>query len=100
MVEKPVEKSLQHHSFDGLHKAQILPPVAHPVPQIISPLVVESFHPKLRFRLGFALISAVLIDCIQLGFFPLFAPGFFSIADDLLDSVAFLWFWLLIGWHW
>jgi hypothetical protein len=42
----------------------------------------------------------VLTDCIQIGFFPLFAPGLVSIADDLLDCVAFLLFWRLIGWHW
>ena len=100
MAEEPEEKSSQQHSLQGLRNAQILPPVAPPVPEVISPLVVESYDPKLRLRLHFALISAVLIDCIQLGFFPLFAPGFFSIADDLLDCIAFLWFWRLIGWHW
>ena len=100
MAEEPEEKSSHRHSLEGIRNAEILPPVVQPVPQIVSPLVVKSYNPKLRLRLRFALISAVLIDCIQLGFFPLFAPGFFSIADDLLDCFAFLLFWRLIGWHW
>ena len=100
MAEEPEEKSSQQHSLEGTRNSQILPPVVQSVPEIISPLVIESYNPKFRLRLRLALISAVLIDCIQLGFFPLFAPGFFSIAEDLVDSIAFVLFWRLIGWHW
>ena len=100
MAEEPEEKASQQDSLERIGSAQIRPPVVPPVPQIISPLIVESYDPKFRLRLRVAFISAVLIDCIQLGFFPLFAPGLFSIADDLLDCIAFLLFWRLIGWHW
>jgi len=100
MAEEPEEKRSQQHSLEGTRNPQILPPVVQSVPEIILPLVIESYNPRFRFRLRLALMSAVLIDCIQLGFFPLFAPGLFSIADDLLDCIAFVLFWRLIGWHW
>ena len=100
MAGEPEEKCSQQHSLEGTCNPQLLPPIVQPVPRIIAPLVVESNNPKFSFRIRLAFVSAVLIDCIQLGFFPLFAPGFLSIADDLLDCIAFLWFWRLIGWHW
>jgi hypothetical protein len=56
--------------------------------------------PKIRGRLRLALVSAILIDCIQIGLFPFFAAGGFSVADDFLDCIAFVLFWRLLGWHW
>ena len=100
MAEEPEERRNEQHSLEGTRNPQLLPPVVQPVPRIIAPVVVESNNPKFSFRLRLAFVSAVLIDCIQLGFFPLFAPGLFSIADDLLDCIAFVLFWRLIGWHW
>ena len=98
MAQEPDERSSQPHSL--VSNPQVLPPVVSPVPHIISPLIVETHDPKLRRRLRFALVSAVLIDCIQISLFPLFSPGFLSVANDLLDCFAFLFFWRLIGWHW
>jgi hypothetical protein len=56
--------------------------------------------PKTRRRLRIALASAILIDCIQIGLFPLFIAGGFSVPDDFLDCIAFVFFWRLLGWHW
>jgi len=104
MAQDPEENSSQQQSLAGSSSPQAPPAIVNPVPQLVPPLVVEThnetYNPNLRRRHRFALISAVLIDCIQIGLFPLFAPGLLSVADDLLDSVAFLLFWRLIGWHW
>jgi hypothetical protein len=43
---------------------------------------------------------AVVADALQLAIFPLFAPGFASPAEDVVDAalaVALTW---LLGWHW
>jgi hypothetical protein len=104
MGQEPEEEASQHHSLARMSDTQVPPPIAKPVPKVIAPVIVEgsneAYDPKLRRRYRLALILAVLIDCIQIGFFPLFAPGLLSIADALLDCVAFLLFWRLIGWHW
>jgi hypothetical protein len=52
-----------------------------------------------RSRTAFALACAVIVDAIQIGLFPIFAPGFVSVADIVLDCTAFLLFWRLVGWH-
>jgi len=96
MAQQPEFKSSQPPSLNG----EVLPPVLTPVPQHVAPLIIETSNPQLRRRLRWALILAALIDSIQIAFFPLFAPGFISVADDLLDCVAFLLFWRLVGWHW
>ena len=81
-------------------ESSLLPPALTVETQIISPPVLQDYPPQLRRRHRIALIAAVLIDSIQLGLFPVFSPGFFSIANNLLDGVAFLFFWRLLGWHW
>lgn len=50
-----------------------------------------------RFRV--AMILAVLADAVQIGLFPIFGPGFLSVADVVLDVTAFIVFWRLVGWH-
>jgi hypothetical protein len=100
MAQEPELKSSQPPSLEGSANAQVLPPVLAPDPQLLAPLIIETNNPKLLRRLRGALILAVLLDSIQIAFFPLFAPGFISVADDLLDCVAFLVFWRLVGWHW
>jgi hypothetical protein len=100
MAQEPESNSSQPASLAGSANAQVHPPVLAPVPRLIAPLIVETNNPKLRRQLRWALILAVLIDSIQIAFFPLFAPGFISVADDLVDCVAFLLFWRLVGWHW
>src|SRR4029453_2085653 len=50
-------------------------------------------HVRCRFALGLA----ILVDAVQIGLFPLFAPGFASVANIALDTSVFLIFWLLIG---
>lgn len=42
---------------------------------------------------------AVVIDALQIGLFPLFSEGAFSPADTVVDCLAFLVFWRLVGWH-
>lgn len=46
-----------------------------------------------------ALGVAIGLDAAQLALFPLFGEGFASPASDVLDCLAFIFFWRLIGWH-
>jgi len=46
-----------------------------------------------------ALCVAIGVDAVQLALFPLFGEGFVSPASDVVDSLVFIFFWRLIGWH-
>lgn len=46
-----------------------------------------------------ALCVALGLDAMQIGLFPLFGEGFASPANDVVDGLAFIFFWRLIGWH-
>ena len=52
---------------------------------------------KSRQRIG--LCVAVGLDAAQIVLFPLFGEGFASPASDVLDGLAFIFFWRLLGWH-
>lgn len=58
---------------------------------------MEGKPSAVRFRVALAL--AMLVDAVQIGLFPLFAPGFVSVANIGVDTTAFLIFLVLIGWH-
>ena len=45
------------------------------------------------------LVLAMTLDAVQIALFPVFAPGFVSVADDVVDAIAFAVFWRWIGWH-
>ncbi len=47
-----------------------------------------------------AWLVAIVVDAIQIGALPLFAPGGMSPADVLLDAVAAVILIRLLGWHW
>lgn len=53
-----------------------------------------------RERVLAARTVAVVADALQLGLMPLFAPGAFSILDDVLDLVVGATLIGLVGWHW
>ncbi len=55
--------------------------------------VVKSEH-----RLAWAV--ALVADALQLGFFPLFAAGALSPANDVLDFIVAVVLSRLLGWHW
>ena len=46
-----------------------------------------------------ALCVAVGLDATQILLFPMFGEGFASPANDVVDGLAFIFFWRLIGWH-
>jgi hypothetical protein len=87
------------------------PPVKSVEVEVLPPDAGDSAGPKgappprpplagkspLNFKL--AMILAVLADGIQIGLFPIFGPGFLSVADVVLDVMAFAIFWRLVGWH-
>ncbi|HEV2729327.1 MAG TPA: hypothetical protein VGV15_04780 [Terriglobales bacterium] len=54
--------------------------------------------PRSRFRA--ALILAMAADALQIFFFPLFAEGALSPADDVLDLAVAAGLVHLLGWHW
>jgi hypothetical protein len=43
---------------------------------------------------------AVMADALQIGLFPLFAPGFASPLDIGLDVLTAVLLWRLLGFHW
>ena len=47
-----------------------------------------------------AMVLAMAADALQIFVFPLFAPGAFSPADDLLDIAVAAVLVHLLGWHW
>src|SRR5436190_24272577 len=54
--------------------------------------------PLVHFRA--AMVLAMAADALQIFVFPLFAPGAFSPADDLLDIAVAAVLVHLLGWHW
>src|SRR5947208_15799595 len=46
------------------------------------------------------MVLAMAADALQIFVFPLFAPGAFSPADDLLDIAVAAVLVHLLGWHW
>ena len=54
--------------------------------------------PLMHFRV--AMVLAMAADALQIFVFPLFAPGAFSPADDLLDIAVAAVLVHLLGWHW
>ena len=57
-----------------------------------------SLSPRSRFRT--AMILALAADALQIFFFPLFAEGALSPADDVLDVLVAAVLVHLLGWHW
>src|SRR5437764_15043589 len=57
-----------------------------------------SLSPRSRFRT--AMILALAADALQIFFFPLFAEGALSPADDVLDVAVAAGLVHLLGWHW
>ncbi len=57
-----------------------------------------TLSPGSRFRA--AMLLAIAADALQVIVFPLFAPGAFSPADDLLDLGIGVTMVHLLGWHW
>src|SRR6267378_6271585 len=54
--------------------------------------------PRTRFRA--AMILAMAADALQIFWFPLFAEGALSPADDVLDIAVATALVQLLGWHW
>lgn len=54
----------------------------------------------MRRRILVARIAAVVADAVQLGLVPLFAPGFASVFDMVLDGAMAVAMIALVGWHW
>lgn len=53
----------------------------------------------LASRIKIARVIAVSADVLQIGLFPLFAPGFISPVDDALDVLVCVLLTWLVGWH-
>jgi len=51
-------------------------------------------------RILAARIIAVIADAVQIGLVPLFAEGFASVANDVLDVVIGIAMVALVGWNW
>ena len=60
----------------------------------------DSFLNSPRVRLRTAMVLAVLADAVQIGIFPLFAEGWLSPLDDILDVIVAVALFRLLGWHW
>jgi hypothetical protein len=78
-----------------LVEVEVLPPA----PPRSAPFSGPQSSAPGRNRFRVALVIAILVDALQIGFFPLFGPGFASPAAVVLDICAFLVFWRLVGWH-
>ena len=50
-------------------------------------------------RSKIALAVALSADLLQIIIFPMFGPGFFSPAEDVLDISVAAALWALLGWH-
>jgi hypothetical protein len=57
-----------------------------------------TISPGSQFRA--AMLLAIVADALQIVVFPLFAPGAFSPAEDLLDLGIGAMMVHLLGWHW
>src|SRR5213594_2696707 len=65
-----------------------------------SPITEDAppLSPLMHFRA--AMVLAMAADALQIFVFPLFAPGAFSPADDLLDIAVAAVLVHLLGWYW
>jgi hypothetical protein len=54
--------------------------------------------PRACFRA--ALLLAMVADAVQIVVFPLFVEGALSPLDDIMDVIAAVALFRLIGWHW
>ena len=79
-----------------LIEVEVLPPAPEPP---FSSQSAPITPPPRKLAHKVALGLAILADAIQIGLFPIFGPGFLSVADVILDLVAFAVFWRLVGWH-
>ncbi len=70
--------------------------VGVPVP---APPRIEVGHKSNQTRDRVAMAVAIVLDLLQIGFSPAFAGGFIFPWVDILDGLAFLFFWRLLGWH-
>jgi hypothetical protein len=61
-------------------------------------LVVPAYVSPRRKRVALAI--AAVADIVQLGLFPVFAEGVFSLPDDALDAVVALLLAVTVGWRW
>jgi len=57
-----------------------------------------TISPGSQFRS--AIVLALVADALQIIIFPVFAPGAFSPADDILDLGVAAMMVHLLGWHW
>ncbi len=57
-------------------------------------------HAVTKTRKRIALVIAGLANLVQLGFFPIFGEGAFSIPDDVLDVVVAVALFALLGFSW
>jgi hypothetical protein len=67
---------------------------------VAAPPLIAATRRVIPLSAKVALVTAVTVDFVQICVFPVFGPGFASVADDVLDFLAFVVFWRLIGWHW
>jgi hypothetical protein len=78
-------------------EVEVLPPEPEPPAGMRNPQAAPQPSRKSAYKA--AMFLAVLVDAIQIGLFPIFGPGFLSVADVILDVLAFALFWRLVGWH-
>jgi hypothetical protein len=66
----------------------------------IPPVTEDPALLSARWHFRAALILAMAADALQIFVFPLFAPGGFSPAEDVLDVLVAVVMVHLLGWHW
>ena len=75
--------------------------VAEPVGQPVDAPPVIGVKQKLgAFRFRIAMAAAMALDLFQIALAPIFLEGIFSPLEDILDAMAFMFFWWLLGWNW
>ena len=65
-----------------------------------SAIIEDATPPSPLMHFRAAMVLAMAADALQIFVFPLFAPGAFSPADDLLDIAVAAVLVHLLGWHW
>ena len=65
-----------------------------------SAIIEDATPPSPLMHFQAAMVLAMAADALQIFVFPLFAPGAFSPADDLLDIAVAAVLVHLLGWHW
>src|SRR2546428_10556181 len=65
-----------------------------------SAIIEDATPPSPLVHFRAAMVLAMAADALQIFVFPLFAPGAFSPADDLLDIAVAAVLVHLLGWHW